>query len=78
MEGIRYSLKTSPGNITVTSKFLSMVVASIHRDDVRNLKLDAARSSFAISDLNTVLNETSNGSNMLFLEVRSHLLHSYI
>ena len=70
IEGFRLSLKKRPGNMSFTSKYLSITVVSIQKKDIHHgYILDAHGSSFIIPDLNKVLSEM-NDSYVLFLEVR--------
>ena len=70
IEGFRLSLKKRPGNMSFTSKYLSITVVSIQKKDIHHgYRLDAHRSSFIIPDLNKVLSKM-NDSYVLFLEVR--------
>ena len=69
IEGFRLSLKKRPGNMSFTSKYLSITVVSIHKKDIyHGYRLDAHRSSFIIPDLNKALRKM-NDSDGLFLEV---------
>ena len=70
IEGFRLSLKKRPGNMSFTSKYLSITVVSIQKKDIHHgYRLDAHRSSFIIPDLDEVLSKM-NDSYVLFLEVR--------
>ena len=70
IEGFRLSLKKHPGNMSFTSKYLSITVVSIQKKDIHHsYRIDAHRSSFIIPDLNKALSEM-NDSHVLFLEVR--------
>ena len=73
IRGLRQSLKTWPGNKTLTSKYLSITVVSIRKKDVHHLKLDADRSIFVIQDLSKALKKRKNDNDIVFLEVSLHL-----
>ena len=69
IQGIRQSLKTNPGNVTLTSKYLSVTVVSTFRKDIDHLKLNADRSSFIIPNFNKALKTRAKDSVKLFFEV---------
>ncbi|KAJ7382455.1 hypothetical protein OS493_034892 [Desmophyllum pertusum] len=72
IQGLRQSLKDdSPGNFTVTSKYLSITVVSLHGNSVDHFKLDADRSSFIMPSLNQILRKAKNDNDIVFLEMWS-------
>ena len=77
IQGMRQYMKdVHQGNMTVTTKYLSITVVSLRRIDVDQagsswIKLNADRSSFILPDLSYILMNKIDDNDTVFLEVQA-------